>query len=483
MHNKTVHEIRDLLHKKEISSLELTKQTLDRINLIDKKIDAFLTINTESALNAAKIADKKIASGDQISDLAGIPMALKDNMCETGVKTTCASKILENFVSPYNATVVDKLNVNNAVIVGKTNMDEFAMGSSTENSAFKTTKNPYDTERVPGGSSGGSAASVAAGEVYYSLGSDTGGSIRQPASFCGVVGMKPTYGRVSRYGLVAFASSLDQIGPFTRDVEDCALVLNAICGKDSKDSTSADIAVPDFTKSLKNNIKGLKIGMPKEYFGDGIDEDVKKVLINSVETLKKLGAEIKEISLPLSQYALEVYYILASSEASSNLARFDGIKYGFRAKDYNDAVDIYVKSRSQGFGEEVKRRIMLGTYALSSGYYDAFYKKGLKVKTLIINEYKNAFRDVDVIMSPTSPTTAFKAGDKLQDPLSMYMSDICTVPVNIAGLPGISIPAGFVNGLPVGLQFIGNYFDEGSILNTAYTFEQATDFHKERPAL
>lgn len=483
MHNKTVHEIRDLLHKKEISSLELTKQTLDRINSIDKKIDAFLTINTESALNAAKIADKKIASGDQISDLAGIPMALKDNMCETGVKTTCASKILENFVSPYNATVVDKLNVNNAVIVGKTNMDEFAMGSSTENSAFKTTKNPYDTERVPGGSSGGSAASVAAGEVYYSLGSDTGGSIRQPASFCGVVGMKPTYGRVSRYGLVAFASSLDQIGPFTRDVEDCALVLNAICGKDRKDSTSADIAVPDFTKSLKNNIKGLKIGMPKEYFGDGIDEDVKKVLINSVETLKKLGAEIKEISLPLSQYALEVYYILASSEASSNLARFDGIKYGFRSKDYKDAVDIYVKSRSQGFGEEVKRRIMLGTYALSSGYYDAFYKKGLKVKTLIINEYKNAFRDVDVIMSPTSPTTAFKAGDKLQDPLSMYMSDICTVPVNIAGLPGISIPAGFVNGLPVGLQFIGNYFDEGSILNTAYTFEQATDFHKERPAL
>ena len=483
MHYKTIHEIRDLLHKKEISSLELTKETLDRINSIDKKIDAFLTINPEPALNAAKVVDRKIASGDQISDLAGIPMALKDNMCQMGVKTTCASKILENFVSPYNATVVDKLNINDAVIVGKTNMDEFAMGSSTENSAFKTTKNPYDIERVPGGSSGGSAASVAAGEVYYSLGSDTGGSIRQPASFCGVVGMKPTYGRVSRYGLVAFASSLDQIGPFTRDVEDCALVLNSICGKDSKDSTSADAAVPDFTKSLKNDIKGLKIGMPKEYFGEGIDEDVKKVLMNSVETLKKLGAEIKEISLPLSQYALEVYYILASSEASSNLARFDGIKYGFRAKDYKDAVDIYVKSRSQGFGEEVKRRIMLGTYALSSGYYDAFYKKGLKVKTLIMNEYKNAFCNVDVIISPTSPTTAFKIGDKLQDPLSMYMSDICTVPVNIAGLPGISVPAGFVNGLPVGLQFIGNYFDEGSILNTAYTFEQATDFHKERPAL
>lgn len=483
MHNKTVHEIRDLLRKKEISSLELTKETLDRINSVDKKIDAFLTINSESALNAAKVVDKKIASGEQISDLAGIPMALKDNMCEAGIKTTCASKMLENFVSPYNAAVVDKLNNNDAVIVGKTNLDEFAMGSSTENSAFKTTKNPYDTDRVPGGSSGGSAASVSAGEVYYALGSDTGGSIRQPASFCGVVGMKPTYGRVSRYGLVAFASSLDQIGPFTKDVKDCALVLNAICGKDEKDSTSADVLVPDFTKSLKGSIKGLKIGMPKEYFGAGIDDDVNKVLMNAIETLKKLGAEIKEISLPLSRYALEVYYILASSEASSNLARFDGIKYGFRAEDYKDAVDIYVKSRSEGFGDEVKRRIMLGTYALSSGYYDAFYKKGLKVKTLIINEYKNAFCDVDVIVSPTSPTTAFKIGDKMQDPLSMYMSDICTVPVNIAGLPGISIPAGFVNGLPVGLQFIGNYFDEGTILNTAYTFEQATDFHKVRPEL
>jgi len=476
MHFKSAHEVRDLLRKKEISSEELTKLCLERIEKVDAKVEAFLEV-FEDALDTAKEIDKKILSGENLPDLAGIPMGIKDNICMEGKKVTCASKMLENFVSPYDATVVERLKKNGAVIIGRLNMDEFAMGSSTENSAFKKTRNPYDLERVPGGSSGGSAAAVAAGEVYYSLGSDTGGSIRQPASLCGVVGFKPTYGRVSRYGLVAFASSLDQIGPFTRDVEDAALVLNAICGKDDKDSTSKDVAVEDFTTYLNKSLKGVKVGLPKEYFGEGIDDGVKKEIEKAIEVLKDLGVEVKQISLPMSQYALSVYYILASSEASSNLARFDGIRYGYRAKDFEDIIDLYVKSRSQGFGNEVKRRIMLGTYALSSGYYDAYYKKALKVKTLIINEFKKAFEDVNLIVSPTSPSVAFKFGEKSSDPLKMYLSDICTVPVNIAGLPAVSVPVGFSDNLPVGLQIIGNYFKEGEIISLAHGIEKALNLN------
>lgn len=483
MHLKTIHEIRDLLRKKEVTALEVTENSLKRINEIDDKLGAFISIEADKALEAAREVDKKLQTGEILPDLAGIPMALKDNMCMKGTISTCSSRMMEGFLSPYDATVVQRLKANGAVIVGKANMDEFAMGSSTETSAFKLTKNPYDLERVPGGSSGGSAASVAAGEVYYSLGSDTGGSIRQPASLCGLVGFKPTYGRVSRYGLVAFASSLDQIGPFTKDVEDCAIVMNVLAGHDPMDSTSAKVEVPDYTKFLTKDIRGMRIGMPKEYFGEGVPEDMRKCMMEAIDVLKSLGAEIKEISLPLSEYALAVYYILASSEASSNLARFDGIRYGYRAKEFTDAIDIYVKSRTEGFGDEVKRRIMLGTYALSAGYYDAYYKKALRVRTRIINEYKEAFKEVDVIVSPTSPSVAFKFGEKTANPLEMYLSDIYTVPVNIAGVPGLSVPAGLINGLPAGLQFIGNYFEEGTLLKVAHAFEQATDHHKVRPTI
>lgn len=481
MHNKTAHEIRDMLRNKEVSAVEVAENNLKRIEAIDGRLGSFLRVYGDEAIENAKKIDKKIASGENLPDLAGVPIAIKDNICIKGTHTTCSSKMLENFVAPYDAAVIEKLKNSGSIILGKLNMDEFAMGSSSETSAFQKTRNPYDLERVPGGSSGGSAASVASGEAYFTLGSDTGGSIRQPAALCGIVGLKPTYGLVSRYGIVAFASSLDQIGPFTKDVEDCALVMNTISGKDHRDSTSAERPVEDYTKCLTKDIRGLRVGMPKEYFGEGISDDVRKVIMDAVEVLKAQGAEIKEISLPMSKYSLEVYYILASSEASSNLARFDGIKYGYRAEDYTNAVDIYSKSRSQGFGEEVKRRIMLGTYALSAGYYDAYYKKALKVRTLIINEFKEAFKDVDVIISPTSPTTAFKIGEKMQDPLAMYLSDICTVPVNIAGVPAISIPAGFANGLPVGLQLIGNYFEEGTLFRAAHAFEQATEHHKIRP--
>ncbi|KRQ87535.1 Glutamyl-tRNA(Gln) amidotransferase subunit A [Caloramator mitchellensis] len=477
MHFKYAHEIKDLLIKKEVSAEEVVKSSIERIKEVDGKIDAFLEVFEEDAIENAKSVDKKIANGEEVGALAGIPMAIKDNICLKNQKTTCASKILENFTSPYDATVVRKLKESDAIIIGRLNMDEFAMGSSTENSSIKKTKNPYDLERVPGGSSGGSAASVAAGEVYFSLGSDTGGSIRQPASLCGVVGFKPTYGRVSRYGLVAFASSLDQIGPFTRDVEDCALVLNTICGKDNLDSTSANVDVEDFTTYLNKDIKGIRVGLPKEYFGEGIDEGVKREVEKAVEALKLLGAEVKEISLPMSKYSLPVYYILSSSEASSNLARFDGIRYGYRADEFEDLVDLYVKSRSIGFGSEVKRRIMLGTYALSSGYYDAYYKKALKVKRLIIEEFKRAFEEVDLIVSPTSPSVAFKFGEKADDPLKMYLSDVCTVPVNIAGLPAVSMPVGLSEGLPVGLQIIGNYFQEGKILSLASSIEKIVNFN------
>ncbi|MGE4283614.1 MAG: Asp-tRNA(Asn)/Glu-tRNA(Gln) amidotransferase subunit GatA [Clostridia bacterium] len=484
LYQLTVHEARDLLRKKEISSVELTQAVLDRIKTIDAKVQGYLTVTAERALKNAEEVDKIMETGEQLGDLAGIPMALKDNMCTEGIPTTCASKILSDFNPPYNSTVAKKLNEANAVLLGKLNMDEFAMGSSNENSYFKQTKNPYNLERVPGGSSGGSAAAVAADEAIFTLGSDTGGSIRQPAAFCGIVGMKPTYGSVSRFGLVAFASSLDQIGPLTKDVTDCALVLNAITGHDPMDATSVNIQYPDYTKSLVNDVKGLKIGIPKEYFGDGISSEVKNSVMKSVEILKTLGAEFEEFSLPITEYALPAYYLISSAEASSNLARYDGIKYGYRADKFKDLLDLYKQTRSEGFGKEVKRRIMLGTYALSSGYYDAYYKKAQQVRTLIMRSFEEAFNKYDVIITPTTPTTAFRIGEKSVDPLEMYLADICTVSVNIAGLPGLVVPCGTDSqGLPIGLQLIGKAFTESTLLRTAYTFEQNTEFHKMRPKL
>jgi aspartyl-tRNA(Asn)/glutamyl-tRNA(Gln) amidotransferase subunit A len=480
----TAHELKDMLRKGETSSREITESVLDRIQEVEEKVKAYVTIDREGALKQADEIDEKLKQGEQLPPLAGIPIALKDNMCTKGLKTTCSSKILENFVPPYDATVVAKLKENGAVIIGKTNMDEFAMGSSTENSAFFNTANPWDLTTVPGGSSGGSAAAVAADEAVMALGSDTGGSIRQPAALCGVVGLKPTYGFVSRYGLIAFASSLDQIGPITRDVTDCALLMNVICGHDPRDSTSADVKVPDFTRFLRNDVKGLRIGIPKEYFPEGINPEVEKAVINAGKLLEELGAEIIEISLPHTDYALADYYIIAPAEASSNLARYDGIQYGYRSQDYDDLIDLYKKTRSEGFGPEVKRRIMLGTYALSSGYYDAYYLKALKVRTLVKQDFDRAFEKVDCIISPTSPTPAFKMGEKVDDPLAMYLSDVFTLPVNMAGIAGISIPCGFSKeGLPIGLQVIGKPFDEGTIIQVAYTFEQNTDFHKRKPEL
>lgn len=476
----TIHEAHELLSKREISSEELTKAVLDRIDKVEEDIKAFLTVDKERALEISKKVDKE---GDFSSPLAGIPVAIKDNICTKDLKTTCASKILANFVPPYDATVCEKLKSEKAVIIGKTNMDEFAMGSSTENSGFFATRNPWDVDRVPGGSSGGSAAAVAADECIFALGSDTGGSIRQPASYCGVVGLKPTYGRVSRYGLVAYASSLDQIGPITKDVTDCAMVLNAIAGWDERDSTSVNLPVPDFTKSLVEDVKGMKMGLPKEYLGEGIEPEVREAVLSAARVFENLGASVEEISLPHTEYALWAYYIIAPAEASSNLARYDGIRYGVRAKDYDDLIDLYKKTRSEGFGSEVKRRIMLGTYALSSGYYDAYYLKAQKVRTLVKADFDRAFEKYDVIIAPTAPTPAFRIGEKTDDPLKMYMSDVCTIPVNMAGLPAISIPCGFSGGLPVGLQIIGKPFDEATVIRAAYTFERATSFNTEKPAL
>jgi aspartyl-tRNA(Asn)/glutamyl-tRNA(Gln) amidotransferase subunit A len=451
---------------------------------VDDKVKAYLTVTGDIARTQAQAADKRIKAGDTSSPLLGIPIAIKDNMCTEGIRTTCASKILANFVPPYDATVVRKLKEAGMVLCGKPNMDEFAMGSSTENSGFFITKNPWDLERIPGGSSGGSAAAVAADECIGSLGSDTGGSIRQPASCCGVVGLKPTYGRVSRYGLVAFASSLDQIGPITKDVKDTALLLNVIAGHDPKDSTSANIPAPDFTKALKKEVKGLKIGLPKEYFIEGMDPEVEKAIRGAVKTLEGLGAKVVEVSLPHSDYAVATYYILATSEASSNLARYDGVKYGFRAQSAKDLLEMYMKSRSQGFGSEVKRRIMLGTYALSAGYYEAYYKKGQQARTLIKRDFDEAFKSVDVIATPTAPTAAFKIGEKSADPLQMYLSDIFTISVNLAGIPGMSLPCGFTKGnLPIGLQLLGRHFNEEAILHAAYAYEQATEWHKKKPKL
>ena len=481
---KTATEQRKALLNKDISAVELTKETLDQVKAVDGELGAFNSLCEQQALETAKIVDEKIAKGEQIPALAGIPLALKDNMNYKGSKTTASSKILENFVSPYDATVVKKLKENFIPIIGKTNLDEFAMGSSNENSAFKNVKNPWDLNKVPGGSSGGSAAAVAGFESTISLGSDTGGSIRLPASFCGIVGLKPTYGRVSRYGLIAFASSLDQIGPFARSVEDAALLLEAISGYDANDSTSLNIPVPNYSAALKKDIKGLKIGVIKELLGDGVAPDVKKAIENAIDTYKNLGAEILEVSLPLLKHSIGVYYIIATAEASSNLARFDGVKYGHRTPDAKNLLEMYTKTRAEGFGDEVKRRIMLGTYALSSGYYDAYYKKAQQVRHLIKNDFDKVFETVDVLLSPTCPYTAFEIGSKVEDPLSMYLTDIGTISANLAGIPGMSIPCGFdSSSMPVGLQLLAPALQEEKLLNIAYNFELATDFHTKTPTL
>ncbi len=483
LYNYTIYELHEMLIKKETSSEELTRSIFQRIQKVDPYIRAYLTLAEEAALKSAKKIDKLLAAGDRVPPLAGIPMGLKDNICTSGIRTTCSSKMLENFIPPYNATVAGRLIENGAVLLGKLNMDEFAMGSSTENSRFFPTRNPWDLERVPGGSSGGSVAAVAAGEAIFTLGSDTGGSIRQPASFCGVVGMKPTYGRVSRYGLIAYASSLDQIGPITKDVTDCALVLNSIAGHDPLDSTSVDRDVPDYSSALVPEIKGLKIGIPQELFPEGMEKQVEELVRKAIEKLEEMGAVCEEVSLPHTPYALPAYYLVAPAEASSNLARYDGVRYGFRDKDAEDVVTMFMKTRSEGFGEEVKRRIMLGTYALSSGYYEAYYLKALKVRTLIRQDFDLVFKNYDVLVSPASPTVPFKFGEKSEDPLSMYKSDLCTIPINMAGLPAISVPCGFSEGLPVGLQFVGKPFDEETILRAAFAYEQNSGFHRPEPSL
>ena len=472
-----------MLVKKEITSVELTKDVISRIDEVEDDVKAYLSQTRDEALKQAEAADARIAKGEEISFLEGIPGAIKDNICTKGITTTCASKILEHFVPPYNATVMEKLQKEHPVILGKANMDEFAMGGSTENSAYYPTHNPWNTECVPGGSSGGSAAAVAAGTAIWALGSDTGGSIRQPASFCGVVGLKPTYGRVSRYGLVAYASSLDQIGPLTRDVTDCAHVLNVIAGLDEMDSTSSAAAVPDYTKSLVEDVKGLKIGLPKEYFTEGMDPDVEKAVREAIGKFKEMGAEVIDISLPHTDYAISTYYLIAPAEAATNLERYDGVSYGERV-DGADVVELMTNTRSAKFGEEVKRRIMIGNYALSAGYYDAYYLKALKVRTLVQQDYTEAFQKVDVIMAPTAPTPAFKIGEMIADPLQMYLQDICTVPLNLAGLPGISIPCGYSSKhMPIGLQIIGKALDEATILRAAYTYEQSQNFRNEMAQL
>lgn len=476
----TAHELSKLLAKKEISSVELTTSHLQRIDVLEQDIKAFTTLTGETALKMAREIDERRAKGEELPGLAGIPMALKDNICTKGIKTTCSSKILENFIPPYHATVTEKLFKSGTVMLGKCNMDEFAMGSSTENSGFYSTRNPHDLNAVPGGSSGGSAAAVSAAEAVFTLGSDTGGSIRQPASFCGVVGLKPTYGYVSRYGLVAYASSLDQIGPLTKDITDCALVLNAIAGHDRKDSTSVSVEVPDFTTYLNADIKGMKIGIPKEYIAEGIDPRIAELLKQCVQKLEEMGAYCEEVSLPHTEYALPAYYIIASAEASSNLARYDGVRYGLRV-EADDLINMFNKTRSTGFGEEVKRRIMLGAYALSSGYYDAYYLKAQKVRTLVKQDFDQAFNKYDCLLTPTTPTTAFSFGEKVDDPLAMYLSDVCTIPVNLAGIPALSLPFGLIDQRPVGMQLIGKPFGEGTLLQVGYTLEQNTDLTRLRP--
>ena len=479
LYELTLHELQERLARREVTSEEIVKSIFTRINRVEDKVKSFITLIEESALQRARVID----NGGIYPGIAGIPLGLKDIFCTRGVKTTCGSKILENFVPAYESTASGRLDQQQGVLVGKLNMDEFAMGSSTENSAFFATRNPWDLTRVPGGSSGGSAAAVAADEVPFALGTDTGGSIRQPASYCGVVGMKPTYGRVSRWGVIAFASSLDQVGVFSKDVRDNALVMNIIAGHDPLDSTSAAIEVPDYTSNLDGDVRGLRIAFPKEYFGPGIDAAITKSIKKALQKYEELGAIVEEVSLPHSQYALPAYYLVAPAEASANLARFDGVRYGYRDFEAENVVSMFSRTRAQGFGDEVKRRIMLGTYALSSGYYDAYYLKALKVRRLIANDFAKVFHDFDLIVSPTTPTIAFKLGEQSGDPLTIYMNDILTVPVNMAGLPGMSIPCGFEQGMPIGMQLIGKAFDEATLYKAAYAFEQNTDYHTMKPDL
>ena len=481
MHTKTLSELSTSLHKGDISSVELTQHYLDRIRTHNNQLNAYITVCEDKALEQARAADQKIQQ-KTAGKLTGIPIAHKDIFCTKGIRTSCASKMLDNFISPYNATVVEKVNTAGMVTLGKTNMDEFAMGSSNETSFYGPVKNPWDNARVPGGSSGGSAAAVAANLAPIATGTDTGGSIRQPASLCNLTGLKPTYGRISRYGMIAFASSLDQAGPLARSAEDAALLLNEMAGFDILDSTSVEREVPDYTATLQDSIEGLKIGLPKEYFSEGLDPQVAAVIEAAIKIYESLGATIKDITLPNTILAVPTYYVVAPAECSSNLSRMDGVRFGHRCDNPKDLLDLYQRSRGEGFGEEVKRRIMTGTYALSSGYYDAYYLKAQQCRRLISNDFQQAFKDIDVIMGPTTPTTAFKLGDKTDDPISMYLADIYTISTNLAGLPGLSIPSGFVKGLPVGLQLIGNYFDEARLLNVAHSFQQATDWHKKNPS-
>lgn len=483
LYKLTAHELHDLIRTKQVTAKEVTESVLARIGDVDDRVKSYVTVTGEFALAQADAVDSKIAAGEEISPLAGIPFALKDNMSTRGILTTCSSKILHNYKPVYDATVVERIGKTGGITIGKTNLDEFAMGSSTENSAFFTSKNPWNLDTVPGGSSGGSSAAVAADEAVIALGSDTGGSIRQPAAFCGVVGMKPTYGRVSRYGLIAFASSLDQIGPLTKDVTDCALTMNAICGHDLCDSTSLDVPVPDFTKALVPDVKGIKIGIPKEFFGQGVTSEVSDAVKKAVGVLNGLGAEYKETSMPMVEYGLPTYYIIAPAEASSNLARYDGVRFGLRSDDSPDPITMFRKTREEGFGPEVKQRIMIGTYALSAGYYDAYYLKAQKVRTLIRQSFEKLFEEFDVLIAPTSPTVAFGIGERAADPFAMKLADILTIPANMAGIPAISVPCGFHNGLPIGLQIIGKSLDEETIIRVAYAFEQATDYHRQKPNL
>jgi len=484
LYKKTAHELQELFIKKEIKAVEVVESVYQRIKAVEPQVHSYVTLAEENAMAQAQKVDELRAQGKELPLLAGIPIAIKDNISTAGMRTTCASKILENYIPAYDAGVVEQLKAGELPIIGKTNLDEFAMGSSTENSGLFLTKNPWDVERVPGGSSGGSAAAVCAGETILALGSDTGGSIRQPAGYCGIVGLKPTYGRVSRYGLVAYASSLDQIGPLGKDVTDCALLLQLLAKYDYRDSTCVDYPVPDYYQEMKKGVKGLRLGLAKEYLAEGISEPVKQAVEAAVQVYRELGAEIVEVSLPNTKYALAAYYIIAPAEASSNLARYDGVRYGHRtAADVADSVELFMKTRQEGFGAEVKRRIMVGTYALSSGYYDAYYLKAQQVRTLIREDFKQAFKQCDVILTPTTPSVAFKIGSKTQDPLEMYLEDICTITANLAGIPGISFPGGFDQGMPIGLQLLGPAFQEELPLRAAYSFEQATAYHRQRPGL
>ena len=476
----TVHELQEKIKNKEITITEINEAYIKQIKEKEPEVQAFITELTEEGMNQAKKIQERIDNGENVGSLAGIPIGIKDIICTKGIKTTAGSKMLENFIAPYDATVMNKINSEEIINLGKLNMDEFAMGSSTEHSYFKKTRNPWDLSKVPGGSSGGSSAAVAANMVPWALGTDTGGSIRQPASLCGIVGLKPTYGLVSRYGVIAYASSLDQVGVFTKDVQDCAILLNVISGHDEMDSTSVDVGEKDYTKSLQKDIKGMKIGVPKEFYGEGINPEVRASVELAVAKYKEMGAEVEEFSLDVSQYALATYYIISCAEASSNLGRYDGIRYTYRSPEAKSLKDVFKKSRSEAFGAEVKRRIILGTYVLSSGYYDAYYKKAQQVRTLLMNQFNKAFEKYDVIVTPTSPTTAFKMGEKTTNPLEMYMADICTVSINVAGLPGISIPCGVDSqGLPIGMQIIGNKFEEETILKAAYAFEQEINFREK----